>query len=78
MLKYLHSYSIKSATPDFCKIKIELTDILNCTALHYSALHGNLKCCKYLIENKMIVLEQRNSHNELPIDLVQKDQFELK
>jgi hypothetical protein len=38
MIKYLHTYSIKSSTPDFCKIKIELTDELNCTALHYAAI----------------------------------------
>ena len=70
MIKYLHTYSNKSTTPDFCKIKIELTDDLNCSALHYSALHGNQKCCKYLIDNKMVVLDQRNSYNELPIDIL--------
>jgi|TARA_B110001450_G_C17630999_1_gene485192 hypothetical protein len=38
MIKYLHHYSIKSTTPNFCKLKIELTDELNCSALHYSAI----------------------------------------
>mgnify|MGYP006104059375 CR=1 FL=1 len=38
MIKYLHSYSIKSSTPDFCKMKIETVDALNCNALHYAAL----------------------------------------
>jgi hypothetical protein len=38
MIKYLHAYSTKSSTPDFCKMKIEITDALNCNALHYAAL----------------------------------------
>jgi ankyrin repeat protein len=70
MIKQLYKYSKQSTTPDFCKIKTDLTDGLNFTALHYAALLGHIECCKFLIENKMINLEQRNNYKELAMDMV--------
>ena len=78
MMKYLHKYSKLATTPEFSKIRIDLTDGINCTALHYAAYLGHLECCKFLIENKLVNLEQINNYKELAINMVKPENLDLR